>query len=166
MTTKEQQTVDQLCKIITDQRAGFQEFKQAMELKLASLEKQVEQKHMPLSLETEVVNAAQNAITTALATAMTGYGSPLTKYATNVVAKYQNSLEAIFDDAVREGIKTDEFKARVRDVMITKIAKTMISGVDGSIDKTINLMKQDQVFRSRLTLSINTLVEEFLAQPK
>lgn len=166
MTTKEQQTVDQLCKIITDQRAGFQEFKQAMELKLASLEKQVEQKHMPLSLETEVVNAAQNAITTALATAMTGYGSPLTKYATNVVAKYQNSLEAIFDDAVREGIKTDEFKARVRDVMITKIAKTMISGVDGSIDKTINLMKQDQVFRSRLTLSVNTLVEEFLAQPK
>ncbi len=27
MTTKEQQTVDQLCKIITDQRASFQEFK-------------------------------------------------------------------------------------------------------------------------------------------
>lgn len=166
MTTKEQQTVDQLYKIITEQRAGFQEFKQAMELKVASLEKQVEQKHIPLSLETEVVNAAQNAITTALSAAMTGYGSPLTKYATNVVAKYQNSLEAIFDDAVREGIKTDEFKARVREVMITKIAKTMISGVDGSIDKTINLMKQDQVFRSRLTLSVNALVEEFLAQPK
>lgn len=166
MTNKEQQTVDQLCKIITDQRASFQEFKQAMELKVASLEKQVEQKHIPLSLESEVVNAAQNAITTALAAAMTGYGSPLAKYATNVVAKYQNSLEAIFDDAVRDGIKTDEFKQRVREVMITKIAKTMISGVDGSIDKTINLMKQDQVFRSRLTLSVNTLVEEFLAQPK
>jgi hypothetical protein len=166
MTTKEQQTVDQLYRVITDQRESFKEFRQAMELKAASLEKQVEQKHMPLSLETEVVNAAQNAITTALASAMTGYASPLVKYATNVVSKYQGSLEAIFDEAVREGISTDEFKVRVREVMISKIAKTMISGVDGSIDKTINLMKQDQVFRSRLTLSVNNLVEEFLAQPK
>jgi hypothetical protein len=166
MTTKEQQTVDQLCKIIADQREGFKEFKEAMELKISSLEKQVEQKHMPLSLETEVVKVAQNAITTALTSAMTGYGSPLVKYATNVVAKYQSSLEAIFDNAVREGINTDEFKSRVREVLISKIAKTMISGVDGSIDKTINLMKQDQVFRSRLTLSVNTLVEEFLGQSK
>lgn len=166
MTTKEQFTVDQLCKLITDQRAAFQEFKQAIELKMVLLEKQVEQKHIPLSLENEVVNAAQSSISTALAAAMTGYNSPLIKYATNVVLKYQNSLEAIFDDAVREGINTEEFKLRVREVMISKIAKTMISGVDGSIDKTINLMKQDPIFRSRLTLSVNSLVEEFMTQPK
>ena len=164
MTTKEQQTVDQLLKIITDQRASFQEFKQAMELKVTSLERLVEQKHMPLSLEIEVVNAAQKAVSSALSSAMTGYGSPLIKYATNVVTKYQSSLEAIFDDAVREGIATDEFKVRVREVMLSKIAKTMISGVDGSIDKTINLMKQDAVFRSRLILAVNTLVDEFLIQ--
>jgi hypothetical protein len=165
MTNKEQQTVDQLYGLVRELKASNDQFKVAMDAKVSLLEKQLEQKHFPLSLETEVVKAAQNAISTALASAMTGYNSPLTKYATNVVAKYQNSLEAIFDDAVREGINTDEFKVRVREVMLSKIAKTMISGVDGSIDKTINLMKQDAVFRSRLTLAVNALVEEFISTP-
>lgn len=40
----------------------------------------------------------------------------------------------------------------------------MISGIDGSVDRVINKMKQDSVFRSRLTLSVNGLVNEFLKE--
>lgn len=164
MTNAEQKSLSELTQLVKDLRTQNADFKQAMEIKVANLEKQVEQKHLPFSLESEVVKAAQNSITTALAAAMTGYNSPLVKYASNVVSKYQNALESLFDEAVKDGIQTDEFKARVREVLISKIAKTMISGVDGSIDKTINLMKQDAVFRSRLTLAVNNLVEEFLEQ--
>lgn len=162
MTTKEQQTVDQLHAIMRELRDSNNQFKSAMEAKVSALEKQVEQKHLPLSLETEVINAAQSSIAQALATAMTGYNSPLIKFATNVVNKYQSTLESLFDEAVKEGIQTEEFKIRVREVMISKIAKTMIAGVDGSIDKTIHQMKQDPIFRSRLTLAVNGLVDEFV----
>lgn len=166
MTTKEQQTIDSLHKLVFDLRAENAGFKDSVTRLVAGLSEKVDQKHVPIHLENDIVAAVQTSITTALNTALTGYQSPLVKYAANVVNRYQTQIEAIFDDAVKQGIGTEEFKARVREVLLNKIAKTMISGVDGSIDKTINLMKQDQVFRSRLTLSVNQLVEEFLEKQK
>ena len=114
----------------------------------------------------QLMKAVDASLTKAMHEALTGYNSPLTKYAHNVVEKYKFQIESVFDEVVKEAIGTNEFKQRVREVMLHKIAKTMISGIDGSIDKTITAMKQDQVFRSRLTLSVNTLVDEFLNQPK
>ncbi len=166
MTTKEQQTIDQLHKLVQEMRAENAEFKGSVSLLVSGIVEKVDQKHIPLYMEKEIVSTVQDSIKSALQAALTGYQSPLTKYAANVVGRYQTQIEAIFDDAVKQGIATDEFKLRVREVLLHKIAKTMISGVDGSIDKTINLMKQDQVFRSRLTLSVNQLVEEFLEKQK
>jgi Fe2+ transport system protein B len=162
MTTQEQKTVNDLYKIASDLRDSNIKLRDEVEQRIKSVESRVEQKHIPLTLEDEVQKAVYSSIQKAFNDALGGYNSPLQKYALNVVAKYQTSIESVFDDVVKEAIKTDEFKQRVREVLLHKIAKTMISGIDGSVDKTINQMKQDAVFRSRLTLSVNTLVNEFL----
>jgi len=162
MTTTEQKTVNELLQVARDLREANNNFRLEVEAKLKSVEGKIEQKHYPMILENEIQLAVQSSIKTAIESALTGYNSPLQKYAVNVVQKYQSSIEAIFDGVVSEAIATDEFKQRVRDVLISKIAKSMVSGVDGSVDKTINLMKQDAVFRSRLTLAVNGLVDEFL----
>lgn len=69
-----------------------------------------------------------------------------------------------FDSSVRDFqatlFETMNFDDLVREYDI--INKTNL--IDGSIDRTINLMKQDTVFRSRLTLSVNGLIDEFLNQ--
>lgn len=162
MTFKEEQAWKEVREIASNLRESFNTLKEQNEVRYKNMEFQVQQKHLPLSLEIEVQNAVHAAVTKAFTDALGGYNSPLQKYALNVVAKYQSSIESVFDEVVKEAIKTDEFKQRVREVLLHKIAKTMISGIDGSVDKTINQMKQDAVFRSRLTLSVNTLVDEFL----
>lgn len=129
---------------------------------MTSIEQKTVNDLCKLALEHEVSKAVHSSIEKAFTDALGGYNSPLQKYAINVVAKYQTNIESVIDDVVCEAIKTEEFKQRVREVLLHKIAKTMISGIDGSVDKTINAMKQDAIFRSRLTLSVNTLVEEFL----
>jgi transposase-like protein len=164
MTNQEQKTVNDLYKIASDLKDSNAKLRDEVEQRVKAVESKVDQKHLPLSMEGEVVNAVHASISKAFNDALSGYNSPLQKYALNVVAKYQTSIESVFDDVVKEAIKTDEFKQRVREVLIHKIAKTMISGIDGSVDKTINQMKQDAVFRSRLTLSVNNLVNEFLAK--
>ena len=135
-------------------------------MRIKSIDNKVEQKHIPLSLETECLNAVHASVSKAFTDALGGYNSPLQKYALNVVQKYQSSIEGVFDEVVKEAIKTDSFRERVREVLLHKIAKTMISGIDGSVDKTINQMKQDAIFRSRLTLCVNNLVEEFINPKK
>ena len=166
MTTTEQRTVNDLYKIASDLRQSNEILRAELDQRIKTVENKVEQKHIPLSLEGEVVKAVNSAISKSFQDALGGYSSPLQKYALNVVAKYQASIECVFDEVVKEAIHTDEFKQRVREVLLHKIAKTMISGIDGSVDKTINQMKQDSVFRSRLTLAVNGLVDEFINQNK
>lgn len=165
MTTKEQQTIDSLYQSVQTLRSENQRFREDVKSQVDAIVGKVEQKHLPLNLEAEIVQATRTSISDAIKKALSdSYNSPLTKYANNVIAKYQTSIEGIFDKIIQEGIASDEFKVRVREVLLHKIAKTVISGIDGSVDKTINLMKQDAIFRSRLTLSVNGLVDEFLKQ--
>lgn len=166
MTASEQKSVDRVFALMSEIREENRKFREDITTQTNKTVEKVEQKHLPIQFEDEIMKAVDASLSKALSEALTGYSSPLTKYATNVVTKYQVQIESIFDEVVKEAISTDDFKQRVRDVLINKIAKTMISGVDGSIDKTINLMKQDAVFRSRLTLSVNGLVDEFLNQNK
>lgn len=167
MTNSEQKTIDSLYKSVQDLRSENLKFREDVKMQVEAIAGRVEQKHIPVSLEDEIVLATKNAMSDAIKKALSdGYNSPLTKYANNVIAKYQTSIESIFDKIIQEGIASDEFKVRVREVLLQKIAKTVISGIDGSVDKTINLMKQDAIFRSRLTLSVNGLVDEFLKQNK
>lgn len=166
MTVSEQRSLNELHQIVTSLRDSNNKFREEMAQRVQIIEGIVEKKHLPIQFEDEIMKAVDTSLSKALSEALTGYNSPLVKYAQNVVQKYQAQIEGIFSDVVQEAIKTDDFKQRVREVLLNKIAKTMISGVDGSIDKTINLMKQDAIFRSRLTLSVNTLVDEFLNKPK
>lgn len=164
MTHAEQQSINKIHDLLSQIRKDNNDFKESVNTRLQAAESKVEAKHIPLQLEAEVFSSIHKAMEKALVDALGGYNSPLQKYAINIVAKYQPQIEATFDQVVSEAIKTDQFKERVREVLLHKIAKTMISGIDGSVDKTINQMKQDAVFRSRLTLSVNTLVNEFLSQ--
>lgn len=166
MTAKEEKALLEIGQMIGQIAKENQLYRELLTKKTNELEDEVKKKHLPVMMEDEIMKTVDASLSKALEAALTGYNSPLTKYATNVVEKYKTEIESIFSEVVGEAIKTDEFKARVREVLIGKIAKTMIAGVDGSIDKTVNLMKQDQVFRSRLTLSINGLVDEFLNQQK
>lgn len=164
MTKSEEKTIQSLHEVLAAIRKENSEFRELLAARVNGLQDQVEKKHVPINLENEIMQAVDKSISKALAEAMTGYNSPLVKYAQNVVQKYQSQIEGIFSDVIQEAIQTDDFRQRVREVLLNKIAKTMIAGVDGSIDKTINLMKQDAIFRSRLTLSVNGLVDEFLNQ--
>lgn len=166
MTNAEQKSINEVHALMTTIREENRKFREDINSQVTTTNKQVAEKHIPIVLETEIHYAINSSITKVLTESLGGYGSPLTKYAQNVVQKHQTQIEAIFDDVVQQAISTDEFKLRVRETLLNKIAKVMISGVDGSIDKTVNLMKQDAIFRSRLTLSVNTLVDEFLNQNK
>lgn len=163
MTTKEQQTIDQLLKSINDLRTENNFFKATVNQQVQAINEKVDAKHLPISLEHDVANVIQSAIHKGLSDALSNsYNSPLVLYAQNSIAKYQTQIEKLFEDAISEGIQTDDFKKSVKDVLINKMAKRMLSGIDGATEKTINLMKQDAVFRSRLTLAINGLIEEFI----
>lgn len=164
MTTAEQKIIQQVAELMQQIRVENNNFRNDIASQIQAINAKVDKKHLPLTLEQDVLSAVNGAIAKGMADALSNsYNSPLVQYAKNVVENYKGEIEAIFNKVVDEGIRTDEFKSRVREVLLNKIAKTVISGIDGSVDKTINLMKQDAVFRSKLTLAVNGVVNDFLS---
>jgi len=158
MNTKEQKTIEDLFELIKQLKIQNEN----LNLKFQNLEKQVEQNHLPLNLEKQIEHSLNDVLIESFKKSLTGYNSPLDKYANNIISKYQNSIESTFDKIVSEGINTNEFQIVCKEELLKKIAKTIISGIDGSVDKVINQIKQDSVFRSKLTLFVNNLVSEFI----
>ncbi|MCP4761114.1 MAG: hypothetical protein GY870_04980 [archaeon] len=151
MTSKEQNTINDLFALVS-------------KLRNEKTEATVDKKNIPLSLEENIMNAAKNSMADAIKSAFTGYSNPLEKYAKEAAEKHQHSIKATFEKMISEGIVSVDFENACKEQLLRKIAKTVISGIDGSVDKVVNQMKQDSVFRSKLTLMVNNLIEEYLAK--
>lgn len=165
MTNKEQNSIEHMMNLMSKIHTENDLFKKMLLERVEVAEKKIEQKKMPLNLENEVVYAATDVIKDSLKKVLLDdYNSPLKKYGFNIIGKYQESIENIFDKIISEGINTSEFELAAKDALLKKIAKSVISGIDGSVDKVINQLKQDTVFRSKLIVMVNNLIKEYLNQ--
>ena len=78
--------------------------------------------------------------------------------------KFRIELKEIVDSSFKKVIRTEEFKASIVSAFSHKIARSIISNNDGLFDKVNNELKQDPVFKSKITLAISNIVEECLKQ--
>jgi len=163
MTNKEQNTIDDLYALVLKLRNENNDFKTKMNQRIEKTETIVNKKHIPLSLEESIMNTAKNSMADAIKSTFTGYSNPLIEYAKEITEKHHHSIKATFEKIVSEGIVSVDFENACKEQFLRKIAKTVISGIDGSVDKVVNQMKQDSVFRSKLTLMVNNLIEEYLS---
>lgn len=162
MTAREQQNIDNINQAIKELREENKVFKEATLILVNSLKEKVENKHVPLSLEQSIIQASQGAIQKAINDTLGGYNSPLQKYITVSIEKYDKKIIQLLEESFAEEIGKDEFKRLAKEELLHKVVKSIISGIDGSVDKVVNQLKQDSVFRSKLVLFTNNLIEEFI----
>jgi hypothetical protein len=100
MTTKEQQTIDNLLKAVQDLRSENQKFREDVKLQVDSINTKTDKKHLPIYLEQDILKSAQISIDTAIKKVLQDdYNSPLKKLIISVVD--ENATESI-----RNAVKT------------------------------------------------------------
>ena len=115
MTTNEQKTINELFNMVNMLKEQNDKFREELNIKVNGLEKQIEQKQLPLSLENQVIHSINDVLVESLKKSLsTGYNSPLDKYANNVISKYQKNIESIFDKIISNGISNVEFDKVVK----------------------------------------------------
>jgi ribosomal protein S17E len=166
MTEQEKKTVNDLLILMNDIKTWQKVVSTEMDSKFKAMDEKVNKTLLPLSLEKEVGYAVNDTIRESLKKALSdNYNSPLKKYAENIINQHQEEIESIFEKIVSEEIASEYFYNDVKQALLQKIAKTVINGIDGNIDKVLNQLKQDNIFRSKLVLMVNKLVEEFIKKP-
>ena len=141
-----------------------QSYRDSLSEKIEKLSKQVEEKHLPITLEQDILKTCQSSIAASIKSVLEGYSSPLNKLIVSVIDSHSIELKEIVDSSFKKVIRTEEFKASIVSAFSHKIARSIISNNDGLFDKVNNELKQDPVFKSKITLAISNIVEECLKQ--
>ena len=164
MTTKEQQAIDNLLKAVQDLRSENQKFREDVKLQVETINGKTEKKHMPIYLEQDILKAAQQAVGDSIKNLLSSYNSPLAKLVVSVIDENSTELRALISDSFVQVIRKDEFKQAIVSAFSHKVARSIISNNDGLFDKVSNELKQDAIFKSRMSLAVANVVNECLRE--
>lgn len=162
MTTKEQQTIDSLFKAVQDLRTENAKFREDVKLQVETINTKTDKKHVPITLEQDILRTAQIAMNESIQKVLTDYSSPLKKLVEAVVSENTTFLKQLISESFNTVIRTDEFKNSIINAFSHKVARNIISNNDGLFDKVSNELKQDAVFKSKMALAVSNVVEECL----
>ena len=87
MTTKEQQTIDNLFKVVQDLRTENAKFREDVKLQVETINTKTDKKHVPITLEQDILRTAQIAMNESIQKVLTNVsGSALrpTKITTGI----------------------------------------------------------------------------------
>lgn len=165
MTTKEQQTIDNLFKAVQDLRNENQKFREDVKIQVDAINGKTEKKHLPIYLEQDILKSAQLSIDSAIKKVLQDdYNSPLKKLIISVVDENSSELRTLISDSFVQVIRKDEFKQAIVSAFSHKVARSIISNNDGLFDKVGNELKQDAIFKSRMALAVANVVNECLLE--
>ena len=160
MTASEQKTIDNLLKVVQELRTENAKFREDVKLQVDSINSKIDKKHLPIYLEQDILQVAQQSISDAIKSVLSGYNSPLSKLISSVVDENSQALRTIISDSFTQVIRKDEFKQSIVNAFSHKVARSIISNNDGLFDKVSNELKQDAVFKSRMAIAVSNVVNE------
>ena len=160
MNKEEKEFLEKQNKTISNLLQSNENFKNEISTLIAKMNEKVEQKHVPIQLENNILSTVQIALNKAIENALTGYDSPLTALVKQVINSHSVELKEIISTSFNQVIQTDDFKKSIVSAFSHKVAKTIISNNDGLFDKVANELKNDAVFKSKMAIAVSNVVEE------
>ena len=158
MTKKEELLLEESVKELKKEN---QEIKELLKTLSEKLIKKEEQEKLPFSLEKNIQMNINTAINDSIKkTLLDNYNSPLRKLIETSIEKYKTDIMERLDRALMVALCDQHFNSFLEEAVKNKISRELVGAVESNLGKTINTLKQDPVFRSKLVLKINELVSE------
>ena len=147
-------------------RTENSKFREDIKLLVEAINQKTEKKHLPITLEQDILRTAQMAMNESIQKVLTDYNSPLRKLTEAVILDNTSFLKQLISDCFNSVIKTEDFKTSIINAFSHKVARSIISNNDGLFEKVSNELKQDTIFKSKMALAVSNVVEECLIERK
>ena len=164
MTKAEEKELQRIYEILKTMSKENESFKTTVAEQVAKIDRKVEIQYTPVNMEKSILKASQEAVYGSIIKALGDYNSPLTKLVAVVINENTTFLKEMISDAFNSVIRTEDFKKSIVDGFSHKVARTIVSNNEGLFDKVSNDLKQDNVFKSKMTLAVANVVNECLTE--
>lgn len=162
MTAAEEKKIIELKALLNEIRIENQRFSEDITNQVKVINIKVDQKHLPITLEQDILKTTQLAINDAISKVLVSYDGSLMKLTKSVIDENSAELRTIISNSFVTVIRTEDFKKSIINAFSHKVARTVISNNDGLFDRVSNELKQDSVFKAKMALAVATVVEECL----
>lgn len=112
------------------------------------------------SLEKDILASINHSIQEVIKERLSGYDSPLTKLVNSVVGENEQKLRTVFSEAFVLVVDSNDFKKEVHQAFQHKVAKLLVSKLEGSIEKSVNLLRSDPTIKAKMILAIENIINE------
>lgn len=111
-------------------------------------------------IKKEVLNLLAESIKSKVASHLEGYSSPLTQIVNEVVDKHTPAIRKMVDEFLTESLGSSEFRTALKEEFNHKIAKTMVGKLEGSVEKAVEVLRQDQTLRAKMVVALDNIIKE------
>ncbi len=109
--------------------------------------------------EDKLLKAAEHAIYESISKMLANdYRGPVSDAVKAVAEKHQEKLNAIVENAYLSVLDSDSFADSVKLAMNDKLARCLVSGLGGEVEKRVNELKADPVTRAKITLALTEII--------
>lgn len=113
----------------------------------------------PISLEQQLHNTVRDCLVAGIAKSLeSGYGNPLVKLAEAAVTSRQGEIQALFIGAIDKALSAD-FLPVLQQACAHKLAKVLVSKMEGEIEKKANDLRSNPETRAKITIAISKCIE-------
>ena len=160
MTTKEKDVLENL---VLDLKKENQEIKQALSMLSKELIEKEQQEKLPFNLEKNIQTNINSAINESITkTLLDDYNSPLKKLVAVSITKYEKDILDKIESSLTSALNDGSFNTFLQKAVKNKISRELVGAVESNLGKSVNALKQDAVFRSKLVICINDLVSNYI----
>jgi len=111
-------------------------------------------------LEKQVLEQTRKAVGDSIIKELVGYNKPLTKIVDSVIERNKSTLTELVDSIFVKSVNSDLLKETIKKEFDHKLARTIVSQLQGSIDKAASEIKANPTTKAKMILAIETVLED------
>jgi hypothetical protein len=85
--------------------------------------------------------------------------NPLIRCIKNAIEQNADKIQTLMADSIQSALDSAVLNAQVKEEVNRRLAKILISKMEGEIEKRANELRADSAFRARLTIAITDVVK-------
>lgn len=87
------------------------------------------------------------------------YNNPVAKIAEQILAAHADQIRVLLEDAVSNALSSKVLKSDLREAFGHKVAKLLVSKLEGEVEKRVNDIRSDPIMRAKMLLAIEQVVK-------
>lgn len=136
------------------------EFKKQTEEFVKTIKELREAKSRSFNFESDIMLGIRNSVKEATMKTLIDHYGPLSGLIKEVVFKYKDEFQGIFNKALNDCFSSEEFYSELKQQVMKKIAQELVSSCQSVVSKSVEQLKQNAAFKAQMILLIEKTINE------